>query len=144
VDQLSGGQIIFLAMLGAWLVITVVGMLIGMRKKEHAHRERVAMIERGVAPPPEMYPNKYDAPPWVQGSPAQAPVVRERRAPLPAIVARKLGVLILFGAGGIAWLIALVDDERVALGVGGLLGMIGLAFIVISFNLGLSRDDEDS
>jgi hypothetical protein len=138
--QLSGGQIIFLAMLGAWLVITVVGMLIGMRKKEHAHRERVAMIERGVAPPPEMYPNKYDAPPWAQGPPL---VVRERRAPLPAIVARKLGVLILFGAAGIAWLIALVDDERVALGVGGLLGMIGLAFIVISFNLGLTRDDEE-
>src|SRR5687768_18528233 len=107
-------------------------MLMGMRRKEHAHRERVAMIERGLAPPPEMYPNMYEAPPWAQ-NPGQtpAPHVRERKAPLPAVVSRKLGVLIIFGAAGIAWLIALVDNPRVALGVGGLLGMIGLAFIEI-------------
>lgn len=137
-QQLSGGQFIFLAMLFAWLVITVLGMFMGMRRKEHAHRERVAMIERGLAPPPEMYPNMYEAPPWAQGPEVQ--VRRERKAPLPAVVSRKLGVLILFGAAGIAWLIFLVDSPRVALGVGGLLGMIGLAFIVISFSLGLPRD----
>jgi hypothetical protein len=132
---LSGGQIVFLAMLGAWLVITVVGMLIGMRRKEHAHRERVAMIERGIAPP-EMYADDD------KGA-AQQPVFREQRAPLPSIVARKLGVLILFGAAGIAWLIFILDDPRIALGVGGLLGMIGLGFIVVSFSLGQTRDRDE-
>ena len=133
---MSSGQIIFLAMLGAWLVITVVGMLIGLRRKEHAHRERVAMIERGIVPP-DVYGNQ------IGESVPRGTVFRERRAPLPAIVTRKLGVLIVFGAVGIAWLIAIVDNPRVALGVGGLLGMIGLGFIVVSFSLGLTRDRDD-
>lgn len=131
---MTGGQVVFLALVGAWLVLAVMGMLIGMRRREHAHRERLAMIERGLMPPPEMATDDYEP---------HRTVWRERRAPLSAIMARKLGVLILFGAAGISWLIFLVDDERIAMGVGGLLGMIGLAFIVISFNLGQTRDERD-
>ena len=137
---MSSGQVIFLAMLGAWLVITVVGMLIGLRRKEHAHRERVAMIERGIAPPPEMYPNMYEAPPWVQGDKEPAHV-RERHAPRRATVARKLGILICFGAVGVAWMLFVFGEEQAALGVGGLLVMFGLAFIAMSSNFGLPGDN---
>jgi hypothetical protein len=136
----SSGLLIFSAMLAAWLVITVVGMLIGLRRKEHEHRERLAMIERGIAPPPEMYPNMYEAPPWVQGD-KQGVHVRERVAPRRATIARKLGILICFGAVGIAWLLFVMGEEQVALGVGGLLAMFGLAFIAMSSNFGLPGDN---
>jgi hypothetical protein len=139
VDELSGGQFIFLFLVLVWLVIVVTGMLISMRRREQAHRERLAMIERGLAPPPEMYPNKYDAPPWAGGG--NGPWTR-RDQPQPRYFARKLGVLTIFAAAGIGWLLFVLNEERVALAIAGLIGMIGVGLIIISLNLGSAPYDE--
>jgi hypothetical protein len=142
VGELTGGQIIFLAVLGAWLVIALMGMLLGLRRKEHAHRERLAMIERGLAPPPELYPERYDAPPWAQAPRphSQGVMRRDYRVPHPRVIARKVGTLIVFGGLGVGWLIFMFGEQTAALGVGGFIVLLGLGFIVTSFNLGLPRE----
>jgi hypothetical protein len=104
------------------------------------------MIEKGLLPPPEMYPNRYDAPPWAQGpsqtyGPHMHPWRRDFRAPYPRLVARKLGVMILCAAGGIGWLLFVLGQSKIAVALGGLIGMMGVAFVIISFNLGVSMGD---
>ena len=137
-EQLSGGQVIFLFLVLVWLVLILTGLLIGMRKREHAHRERLAVIEKGLAPSPEMYPNKYDAPPWAQAP--QGAVRFDLHASRPRLVARKLGLLIICTATGIAWLLAVLGEAKIAVAVGGLIGMMGVGFIIMSFNLAVSSD----
>lgn len=134
--QLSPGQIVFLGLVAAWLVFVLFGMLFSHLRKAQAHRERLAMIEKGLVPPAELYSPKYDAPPW-----AQHAVIHERRGfgPPPGVVARKLGILIIGAGAGIGWLLYLLPNgpgAESALAVGGFIAIIGLAFIVTSFNLG--------
>jgi hypothetical protein len=102
------------------------------RIRELEIRERIAMIERGLVPPPEVDPHGFDR-----------AMDRLERAQVGGLVFapraarhRRSGV-ILMGVGlGLMVLIGLSEeagDLRHAVGVGGFLVIVGLAFFLSSF-----------
>ena len=93
------------------------------RIRELEVRERIAMIERGLVPPPEVDPrgfyhamDRYDR---LDRYRRRAPG-RHRRA----------GVTLMGVGFGLMVLIAFTADPSVAVGVGGFLVVMGLAFVI--------------
>jgi hypothetical protein len=106
------------------LIFTVGGLfviLMAMRQRhqtlEMKHRERLAMIEKGMVPNPgadpaafEMWQQRHDSPP------ARATSIGV------VIVALGLGLALMIGFAG--------NEPDVAIGIGGAIVVVGLAFIV--------------
>jgi hypothetical protein len=122
-------------------VIAIVGGLViaGLaihhkaKLKELAYRERIAMIEKGLVPPPESDPARFDR------------VLGNLVAPTdPAIAAarHRAAGTITIGAGlAVMMLLYFVTgEERLAFGVGGATILLGLAFIVTSIVVGASKN----
>jgi hypothetical protein len=93
------------------LSIGAYSMYLRMKARALIHQERLAMIEKGLAPPPLSAAELPDFP-------------RRRRS------SRQIGVTIVAVGVGVAILIALNGEIRPALGVGGLLVMIGAGFLL--------------
>src|SRR5687768_5195841 len=86
------------------------------RTREMQHRERLAMIERGIAPSPDQDPAAFDA--WHGG--------RRHSAATSigvVIIALGLGLMLLIGVTARSGLIGI--------GIGGAIIVLGIAFIVI-------------
>src|SRR3979409_1290065 len=107
-----------------WAVIAVFSTWSNTRVRELEIRERIAMIEKGLVPPPEVDPAGFD----------RAMHRHERPGfggPGPAL--RRAGIMILSIGFGLMFLIAVAGGSvRAGIGVGGFLVMIGLAFLVNS------------
>ena len=105
--------ITFTFMIIGGVVIIVAGMRQRMRMMEMAHRERLAMIERGLTPPADLAA-AYQA----------RPAARSNRLLSVGIVIVGLGL-------GLAMLIGFASGEpEIAVGVGGAIVVLGAAFIV--------------
>src|SRR5581483_6478151 len=95
------------------------------RIRELEIRERIAMIEKGLMPPPEVDPrgfdramDQYDRVQWSTSA------SRHRRA---GIVLIALGI-------GLYFVIAIAGEEtNSGIGVGGFVAVLGLAFLINSF-----------
>jgi hypothetical protein len=118
-----------IAAISTGALIAVFSMWSRMRIREAQIRERIAMIEKGLVPPPEVDPAGFDR--------AMARYDRSegygQRRPEAA---RRAGI-ILIGIGlGLAVLIGLADYSatsfRTGLAVGGFVAILGLAFLVSS------------
>lgn len=111
------------AIAGAFIFI-IVNTLVRARVRELEIRERIAMIERGLMPPPEVDPRGFDtAMTRLQHRDYRYDSGRHRRA----------GVTLMGVGFGLMILIAFTaNDASVAIGVGGFLVMIGIAFFVNS------------
>jgi hypothetical protein len=97
------------------VIVIVMAMSQRARRLEMQHRERLAMIERGMAPSPEMDPGQFEA------SFGRTAVSRYTTLGV-AVVGVGLGLMLLIGvAGGAA-------DAGV--GIGGAIAVLGFAFIV--------------
>jgi hypothetical protein len=59
--MLSGGEWIAVVAIGAWAAIVLYRIYLAGRTRDQAHRERLAMIEKGLVPPPETDPQRFDA-----------------------------------------------------------------------------------
>ena len=105
--------LVSLGTLVAGVVVIVVGLNYRARMRELRHKERLAMIERGLFPPPE-----FEA-----GSVATAASQRSLSLGI-IVVGLGLGLTVLIGIAGGA-----LD---VGLGVGGAIAILGAAFIVRS------------
>ena len=104
------------------VVVIVMAMSQRARRLEMQHRERLAMIERGMAPSPEADPAHFEAS-------LGRPGVSRYTTLGVAIVGVGIGVMLLIGvAGGAA---------EAGLGVGGAIAVLGFAFIVNGY---LRRD----
>jgi hypothetical protein len=126
--------------LGFGLLIPVVSIIGGLaiaalalhhkaKLKELAYRERIAMIEKGLVPPPETDPARFDralGDVVASADPALA-AARHRAAGIITIGAGLAVMMILYFAAG---------DDRLAFGVGGAIILLGLAFIVTSVVVG--------
>lgn len=105
-------------------------IITGMRQRakilEMAHRERLAMIERGVAPPSDLSGTPYH----------ERPKARSNRLLSGGIVIVGLGL-------ALAMLIAFASREpEIAAGVGGAVAILGIAFIVTAYVVhGQGKDD---
>jgi hypothetical protein len=111
--------------IAGWVLISLYGMYLRSRRREMAHRERLAMIEKGIAPPPETDPAKFE-----QLTGLDDGLSGEMRQGLRAGRARRAGVILMGVGVGIGWLLAFTATSRVGLGVGGMIFILGLAFFL--------------
>jgi hypothetical protein len=110
------------AILGFWLFM-IVASISRSRVRELEVRERIAMIERGLVPPPEVDPRGFDrAMSRYDRRRANGPH-RHRRAGV-ALVGVGLGLMLMIGIAG--------HEPSQAIGVGGFLVVLGAAFLVNS------------
>ena len=102
--------------IGGGILIILMAMYQRGKKREMWHRERLAMIERGLAPPPERDPAAFDD---------EEP---RRRYP-PAI---GVGIVIAAIGFGLMLIIGITANAaEAAVGVGGAIIVLGVAFIVL-------------
>jgi hypothetical protein len=121
---------------GLWpLVVSVVAIVSGCavaivatiaRKEVRALeiRERIAMIERGLVPPPEVDPRGFDR--AMNQYDRRAMRRSHRHAPFRH---RRLGIIYMGIGFGLMMLIG-IDSLRVGIRVGGFFVVIGLAFFI--------------
>lgn len=111
-----------IVMIVAFWAYMIVHSLAKARVRELEIRERIAMIEKGLVPPPEVDPRGFD----------RAMARYERRA--GATYRHRRAGITLVGVGlGLMVMIAFAGEEpQKAVGVGGFIVLLGLAFIVNS------------
>jgi hypothetical protein len=109
------------AIVGVFLFV-IVKTLVRARVRELEIRERIAMIERGLVPPPEVDPRGFD----------HAMTRLDRREYRRGSGRHRRAGVTLMGVGfGLMVLIAFTAQETsVALGVGGFLVTLGIAFFI--------------
>jgi hypothetical protein len=116
--------------------ISVLWMSIHYRKRirEMAHRERLAMIDRGLVPPPEVDPARFERqaglePPLSRGA--------ER--------SRSVGIVMI--GLGLAFMVLIsiaAEAPEAGVGIGGAFAVLGAAFLFNSMLLDRRRSHEPS
>jgi hypothetical protein len=102
--------------------VAIAGILAKSKIRQLEIRERIAMIEKGLVPPPEVDPGGFD----------QAMDHRWERRYSPGRH-RRVGTILIGVGVGLMLLIGLEDNSlREGLGVGGFFVVLGLAFFVNS------------
>src|SRR5947209_13670427 len=113
------------AIIGAF-IYAIIQTTVRARVRELEIRERIAMIERGLVPPPEVDPRGFDR------AMDRVERLRDHRG-RGAGRHRRAGVTLMGVGFGLMVLIAFTSDETsVAIGVGGFLVVIGIAFFINS------------
>jgi hypothetical protein len=124
--------IVIISSLGIMSGVAVIWMAMQSRRqiREMEHRERLAMIEKGIVPAPELDPGAFDR--RFGAAPAtQSPA---------AVRARSGGVLMI--AMGLAFMFMLTfaaGEPGVGIGIGGAFALVGAGFFANS--LLMSRAD---
>ena len=113
---------VVLSALVAGVLIIVLALRYRARAMEMLHRERLAMIERGLVPPPEVNPAHVV---W-RGEAPPAGDVASARALTAGIIIIALGFAFMSLIGITA------GAPEVAIGLGGAVTIIGASLIVIS------------
>jgi hypothetical protein len=128
----SDGSLVFMipivAIIGG-IAAAIVGTVMRARVRELEIRERIAMIEKGLVPPPEVDPrgfeqamNRYDLLAAVSDR-ARRGGARHRRAGI-TLLGVGFGLMVLIGVAG--------DAPESGVGVGGFLVILGIAFFINS------------
>jgi hypothetical protein len=116
-----------IAAIASACVIAVISIVSRTRVRELEIRERIAMIERGLVPAPEVDPRGFDrAMERLDrgiSRPRRQPVERNRGAGI-ALIGIGCGLVVLFTFAN--------DSPRVGFGIGGFLIFLGLSFVVNS------------
>ena len=110
--------------------VTLLLMAMSNRRymRELAHRERMAMIERGLVPSPEADPAQFEAATGLATTPASADVPKRGQR------FRTLGVSMIGLGVGLAFLIGLTGgDPGIGLGIGGAWVALGAASLLNYF-----------
>ena len=114
-----------IAIVGAFTT-AIVATLSRARVRELEIRERIAMIEKGLVPPPELDPHGFDkAMDRYDRYSVRAP--RRHRSAGVTLMGVGFGLMVLIAFAG--------ESPSSALGVGGFLVVIGLAFFLNSLRL---------
>jgi hypothetical protein len=112
---------LFSLMIFAGVAVLWMAMQSRRRVREMEHRERLAMIERGLIPSPELDPAAFERRSNV--APAPEPQATTR--------ARSTGVMLIGFGLGLAMLLAFAFEvPAVGLGLGGAFALLGGAFVV--------------
>jgi hypothetical protein len=126
------------------ITVVVVGMMTKARVRELEIRERIAMIERGLVPPPEKDPQGFEramdrldrSRGRDDGQEDDARAPRRYRSGGVTLMGVGLGLMVLIGLAG--------GSPQIGLGVGGFLVFLGIAFFVNSvFEVRQSRDESE-
>jgi hypothetical protein len=106
------------------LIIAAMALNHRARLRELAYRERIAMIERGLAPAPETDPARFERAfdTWVSPETFGRPAGQRHRT---------FGIMLLGLGGGLMMLIGFTAESLPAgFGVGGGVACLGIAFLV--------------
>ena len=106
------------------ICVGIAGILSSARVREARIRERIAMIEKGLVPPPEVDPAGFDR-----------AMHRHERSGYggPARGLRRAGILVMGVGLGLMFLISVAGGTlREGIGIGGFLIIVGLAFLINS------------
>ena len=119
--MLSGSQWIAVVAVGGWAAIVLYRMHLVGKWREQRHRERLAMIEKGLVPPPETDAQRLDAmmdwhPSTVIGGDQGAH-------------SRRTGIILIGVGVGLSLMFYALGTGRV-MGVGLLLVVLGVAFLI--------------
>jgi hypothetical protein len=115
------------AVLGAFAYL-IVKTLSHSRIRELEIRERIAMVERGLVPPPEVDPRGFDR---EMDRHARRYDRRYARLSSRSVRHRRSGVTVMGIGLGLMVLIAFAGgDPNVAVGVGGAILVLGVAFFI--------------
>src|SRR3954468_19787726 len=94
------------------------------RVRELEIRERIALIEKGLMPPPEVDPHGFDrAMKHYDRALLSSSSSRHRRAGI-VLIAIGIGLFLMIGVAG--------HEPNAGIGVGGFIGVLGLAFLINS------------
>jgi len=97
-------------------------MHVASKARELVHRERLAMIERGLVPPPETDPGQFERMmDWYPSRRTETRLEHSRRVGL---------ILVAVGVGNGVMMYFINHDTGRAIGVGAVLILIGVAFLV--------------
>jgi hypothetical protein len=119
----SGIVIFFVATIVAGVVLMIAAMSNRRKIREMEHRERLAMIERGVVPPPETNPAAFDAAAGF-AEPSEDDSARGSRY-------RTAGILLIGFGFGLMFIIGVAAGaEEVGVGVGGAWISLGIASLL--------------
>jgi hypothetical protein len=102
-------------------VFVIVLTLSRARVRELEVRERIAMIERGLVPPPEVDPRGFDRAMYRYDRLRSKAPVRHRRAGI-ALMGVGFGLMMLIGVAG--------EAMNAGIGVGGFFVIMGVAFFI--------------
>lgn len=130
------GIIIFLVMsIIAGVALMIAAMTNRRKLREMEHRERLAMIDRGLIPSPESNPAGFDAATGLAEAPTETANRRDRyRTAGILMIGLGLGLMCLIGIAG--------GEAEIGVGVGGAWVSLGAASLVNYFLL--SRRTEES
>jgi hypothetical protein len=110
------------AILG-WFAYSIVRAVTSARVRELEVRERIAMIERGLVPPPEKDPVAFDrAMDHYEDRREYGRAPGRYRSLGITLIGIGFGLMLMIGVAG--------DSPESGIGVGGFLVLIGLAFVV--------------
>jgi len=115
--------IVLVAIVGG-IFAGIVSTMFKSRIRELEIRERIAMIEHGLVPPPERDPEGFEQ---------QMRVVEHWQQRPAAPRFRSGGIMVMSVGFGLMVLLWFVGVEREGIGVGGFLVVIGLGLLVNSF-----------
>jgi hypothetical protein len=100
------------------IVIVLFAMNHQAKKREMAHRERMALIERGLMPSPDQDPERFDA--LTQHRATGAGPSRSLSAGI-VVIALGLGLMLIIGVAA--------EAPESGLGIGGAIVILGAAFV---------------
>jgi Flp pilus assembly protein TadB len=95
--------------------------------REMEHRERLAMIERGLVPPPELDPGAFERRTGLASQPESQAGARSRSAGI---------IMIGFGLGLMVLISFAAETPSVGIGIGGAFALLGAAFVFNSMVMG--------
>ena len=130
------GMFIFMVLIIIAGVSLMIAAMTNRRKmREMEHRERLAMIDRGLMPSPESNPAGFDAAAGLAEAPTELPDRRHRY--------RTAGVLLIGFGVGLMFLIGVASNApETGIGIGGAWISLGAASL-LNYYL-LTRRDEES
>lgn len=133
-DTIIGPFLIPIVAIIGVFAYSIVKTLARARVRELEIRERIAMIERGLVPAPEVDPRGFERAMGRLEQRQERHEHLERRMYAGGARHRRAGVTLIGVGFGLMVLIAFTSgEESVAIGVGGFLVVVGLAFFVNSY-----------
>jgi hypothetical protein len=124
---------IFSMMVVGALVVLWIAMNSRRQVREMEHRERLAMIERGLVPPPEVDPAAFEQRLLARRAAFENPSSVRSRSAGVMMIALGIAFIFLVGFAG--------GEPDVGIGVGGAFAVLGAAFFLNALLLSRSRPE---
>lgn len=132
------GHWIVITLIIAWGVAMVAGAWQANQKELMKHRERLALIDKGLPLPPEASPTASVVQNLMGLRPEEDPAARALKT-LGAI--RFLGIVTMGAGVGLFFLLVIIDRWERAVGIGGLMLIVGATLVLTTMRAVRVRGD---